>query len=88
MTIQNAVLKCKECTKEPIIVLYHAIGFALIVDCSKRQLAIMKHVKIWEKHQQTANVEVHLKKIRVCYHDYLFIMDCTHPSLFLTLLVQ
>jgi hypothetical protein len=35
---QNAVQKCKECTKEPILVLFHAGGYALIVDCSKRMI--------------------------------------------------
>jgi hypothetical protein len=36
--IQNAVRKCKEFTKEPILVLYHAVGYALIVDCSKKTI--------------------------------------------------
>jgi hypothetical protein len=33
------VAKCKGSTKEPILVLYHAVGYALIVDCSKKTMS-------------------------------------------------
>jgi hypothetical protein len=35
---QNAVPKCKESAKEPILVLYPAVGYALIADCSKKTI--------------------------------------------------
>ena len=38
MIIQNAVQKCKEFTKVPILVLYHAVGYALVVDWSKKTI--------------------------------------------------
>jgi len=47
--IQNAVPKCKECTKEPIVVLFHAVGYALIVDCSKMTISYNETPGILEK---------------------------------------
>jgi hypothetical protein len=34
--IQNVVQRCKESTKEQVLVLYPAVGYALIAECSKK----------------------------------------------------
>ena len=45
-SIQNVVQKCKEYTKEPMLVLYHAVGYALIADCSKKTISRIESFKI------------------------------------------
>ena len=36
--IQNVVQRCKESIKEPVLVLYPAVGYALIAECSKKTI--------------------------------------------------
>jgi hypothetical protein len=61
-SIQNVVRKCKGSAKEPILVLYHAVGYALIVDCSKKTMS---------RNETQVDTRECLKKRRITFWRFL-----------------